>query len=417
MKKIIPTENIYLITNWENYFNALNQIKEIETDFKETRIIVEPKSLDTAPAIALAVKYLVEKEGINLDEPIIEVHSDHYITEEKKFLALAELALKETGDKVGAIGITPTKVETGYGYIMKGGKEGNHFLVSSFVEKPDYKTASEYVASGDYLWNAGMYLFTPKTLARELKLHAPEIYSIYKENYENFLKKFTGLSPISFDVAVSEKSNKVIVFEGDFGWNDIGSFDSLAELNLSGANPRHVNIDSKNVFIQSPGDRLVATVGVENLIIVDSSDSLLIQKKGRGQEVKKVVKLLKEKGMKEIEHNLIGYRPWGKYEVLIDRPDHKVKKITVYPGASLSLQSHERRAEHWVVIKGLAKIVNDDREIFLKRNESAYIPIKTKHRLSNPGKSDLEIIEVQTGDYLEEDDIKRYDDVYNRIEK
>jgi mannose-1-phosphate guanylyltransferase/mannose-6-phosphate isomerase len=415
MKKIIPPENIYLITNRENFFNALNQIKEIADDFKEAQIIVEPKSLDTAPAIALATRYLVEKVNINPEETIIEVHSDHYITEENKFLELARLALRETGDNVGAIGITPAKAETGYGYIKKGKKKGSHFSVSRFVEKPDHETASGYVASGDYLWNAGIYLFTPKTLARELELHAPEIFSIYKKDYKTFLKNFSSLGPISFDVAISEKSSSIIVFEGDFGWNDIGSFDSLAELNLPGANPRHISIDSKNIFIQGSGDRLVATVGVEDLIIVDSSDSILIQKKGRSQEVKKVVERLKEKGMKEVEHNLIGYRPWGKYEVLIDRPNHKVKKLIVYPGAKLSLQSHERRAEHWVVIKGTAKIVNGGKETSLKKNESTFIPVKTKHRLSNPGKADLEIIEVQTGDYLEEDDIRRYDDVYNRL--
>jgi mannose-1-phosphate guanylyltransferase/mannose-6-phosphate isomerase len=414
MKKIIPAKNIFFITNQENFFSTLHQIRQIEKKFDDTQIIVEPASLNTAPALALGVKYLTDRRKIKADEPIIEAPSDHHIKNEKEFCRLAKMALNNLNNNVGAIGMVPEKIETGYGYIKKGEKKGSHFSVSRFIEKPNYETASGYVASGDYLWNAGIYLFTPKTLARELKLHAPEIYSIYKENYHQFIKGFISLKPVSFDNAVSEKSKKLVVFEGKFGWSDIGSFDALAEAG-DRSHDRHISINSKNIYAKSATNKLIATIGVEDLIIIENDDSILIQRKGHGQDVKKIVEHLKDKCFKELEHNLFVHRPWGRYEVLIDKPRHKVKKITVYPGAYLSLQSHNRRAEHWVVIKGAADIVNGDKKIRLKENESTYIPIKTKHRLGNPGKADLEIIEVQTGDYLEEDDIKRYDDVYNRM--
>jgi len=413
MKKFIPVRNIYLITNQENLFNALNQIKEIDKNFRDDQLIIEPASLDTAPAIVLAVKYLKEVKRINKDEPIIEVHSDHYIKNENKFTQVAKNALKKLGDNLGAIGIAPVKIETGYGYIKKGKKIGSYYRVEKFVEKPDYETAKAYLASKKYLWNGGMYLFTPKTLERELRLHAPQIYSLYEKSYNEFLSGFPKLKPISFDLAVSEKSKQMIVFEGDFGWTDIGSFDALIEAGAP-AHQRHVGIDSKNIYAQSAGNKLIATIGVNDLIIIENDDSILIQRKGKSQDVKKVVQHLKDKGFKELEHNLLVHRPWGKYEVLIDKPKHKVKKITVNPGAYLSLQSHEHRAEHWVVIKGTAEVVNGENKIRLKENESTYIPLKTKHRLGNPGKGPLEMIEVQTGDYLEEDDIKRYDDIYKR---
>ncbi|MEK7097298.1 MAG: cupin domain-containing protein, partial [Patescibacteria group bacterium] len=236
------------------------------------------------------------------------------------------------------------------------------------------------------------------------------------EESELFLEKFKSLPSISIDFAISEKSDKVVVFEGDFGWSDIGSFDGLAEI-LSGKdeNSRHIGIDSKNIFIHSTNNRLITTIGVEDLIVVENNDSILIQKRGRSEDVKKIVRHLKDNKFREIDHNLIVYRPWGKYEVLIDSPAHKVKKITVYPGAKLSLQAHYHRAEHWVVVRGSAKIINGENELSLRENESSYIPAMTKHRLENPGKVDLEIIEVQTGNYLEEDDIIRYDDEYKRM--
>lgn len=413
----MPAENIFLITNKENYFNAFNQIREVENSYQKENVLVEPLSLNTMPAITYAVKHLAEKVKINADDPIIILPSDHYIGAKEKYLELVKTAMSAVNGHIGTIGVTPKSPETGLGYIKKGEKTNNHYAVAEFKEKPDFETAASYVNSGEYVWNAGMYIFTIRTFVREIHEHAPEIYNLMVKSFADFIANFSALPSTSIDYAISEKSKKVIVFEGEFDWNDIGSFEALIGIlkKMNKDNSRHISIDSKNVYIHSEGDKVIATIGVEDIIVIENKDSILIQKKGRGEDVRKVVEALKEKKIKELEHNLIVHRPWGKYEILIDEPRNKVKKITVYPGAKLSLQSHFHRAEHWVVIKGTAKIVNGDNEILLRENESTFIPSLTKHRLENPGKFNLEIIEVQTGEYLEEDDIERYNDVYDRI--
>ena len=417
MKEVVPETNIYFVTNGDNYYNVLNQIREIYPDFLESQVLKEPKSLNNMPALALAAKYL--KDVIKIDEtaPIIEVHSDHYIGNRPAYAKIAKNALSKIGDNIGTIGIVPTKPDTSFGYIKKGENLGDYYKVETFKEKPDKKTAEEFFASGEYLWNAGMYLFNIKTLADEMKNHAPEFYSLFEKDYDTFLKDFQNLPAIAIDYAIAEKSNKLITFEGDFDWSDVGSFDVLAEIlgRKKDENPKHVSIDSKNVFAYSVNDGLIVTSGLEDVIVIENNDSILVQKMGESNDgVKKVVEYLKEKNYPELSDNVIGYRPWGKYEVLIDEDNHKVKKITVYPGAKLSLQSHNRRAEHWVVVKGTAEIVHGEDLLTLEENESTFIPIGTKHRFGNPGKTNLEIIEVQTGDYLEEDDIVRYEDVYQR---
>lgn len=416
MREIMTADDIFLVTNKENYFNVFNQIKEINKNFKEDRVLTEPMSLNTAPAITYAAKVLAEKIRMPLDKPILFVPSDHYIKESISFCKLIKHAEVVLGNAIGTIGITPAKPETGYGYIRKGEKneKNGYFKVTEFKEKPDKATAEKYIETGEYVWNSGMYLFNLHTFIRELRKYAPEIYALMIQPMEKFIDKFSTLPSISIDCAISEKSDNVIVFEGEFGWSDIGSFDSLAEITACDANPRQVNIDSRNIFVHTESNRLVATLGVEDLNIIETADSILVQKQGKAEDVKKIVDYLKENNMRELEHNLIVHRPWGKYEVLIENPVHKVKKIIVYPGAKLSLQSHYHRVEHWVVVKGIAKIIHGEKEIFLRENESTFIPTLTTHRLENPGKINLEIIEVQTGNYLEEDDIIRYEDVYNR---
>ncbi|MBU4257327.1 mannose-1-phosphate guanylyltransferase/mannose-6-phosphate isomerase [Patescibacteria group bacterium] len=416
IRKIMPAENIILVTNKENFFNVFNQIKDVYKDFSKERILTEPVSLNTAPAIAYAVKYLLEEMKINDKAPIIILPSDHYIGDTGNYLNLVKKAMAEIGDNIGTIGIVPNKPETGFGYIKKGERQNGYYKVCDFKEKPDKETAKMYVQSGQYLWNSGMYLFNAETFARELKAHSPEIYQIFSKDYSGFIKDFKKMPAISIDMAISERSGKVVVFEGDFRWSDIGSFDSLSEIHQDkNSKSRHISIDSKNVFAHSSNNRLIATLGVEDIIVVESSDCILVQKKGHSEEVRKIVDYLKRNRIKELEHNLIVYRPWGKYEILIDADNHKVKKITVYPGAKLSLQAHRHRAEHWVVVKGAAKIINSDKEIILKENESTFIPAFAKHRLENPGNINLELIEVQTGSYLGEDDIIRYDDDYERV--
>ena len=412
---VIPKDNIFLVTNDENYFNVLHQIREVYPKFKKDRIIVEPASRSTMPAITLAVKYLKDKIKIKDNEPIIEVHSDHYIGR-KKYLDVVKRAMKEVGDNIGTIGIIPTKADIGLGYIKKGEKQKGYYKVSEFKEKPDQKTAEKYVKSGKYLWNAGMYIFNTKTFSEELEKYVPEIHSLFSKKFEEFAKRFKNLPSIAIDVAISEKSKRVVVFEGDFDWSDIGSFDVLSEIlnRTKKKNIKQISIDSNNVFTHSDSDRMIVTSGVDDVIVVDNNDVILVQKKGKSEDVKNVVEYLKKNNYPELEHNIIVYRPWGEYEILIESPGYKVKKITIYPKAKLSLQSHKMRSEHWVIAKGKAKITRGNEVIELKENESAFIPMKTKHRLENNTKNNLEIIEIQVGKYLKEDDIVRYEDIYNR---
>lgn len=417
MSGAISKDNIFLITNEENYFNVYNQIKEIYSKFKKDRIIIEPKSLSTAPAIALAVSYLKNSIGVSEKDPIVFLPSDHYIAEKDMYLKIVKKAMSEVGDRVGIIGVTPRKPDMGFGYIEKGKKERNYFRVAAFKEKPDCKTAEQYVKAGSYLWNAGMYIFNAETFSRELKKHAADIYSIYSKNYPEFLKNFKKLPSISIDYALAEKSDNVIAFEGEFGWSDIGSFDELAEISERNKkiNRKQVNINSKNVFVCSDNDRLVATVGVSDINVVESYDAILIQKRGEGTQIKKVVEYLKEHKNSEVEHRLVEYRPWGKYEILFEQPNaYKVKRFDIYPKAKLSLQSHKKRSEHWVVVKGKAKVTKGNETFILKAGESAFIPAGTIHRFENPTNAITQFVEVQLGSYLEEDDVARYEDDYNR---
>ena len=407
MLKVLPAQNILLVSNEKNFFNVYNQIKDICADFNKEQILIEPESLNTAPAIAYAMKYLNDELKVEKDAPVIILPADHHIGKKKDYQTLVKKAFREIGDNIGTIGITPTKPETGYGYIKKGKKLNGFFKVDEFKEKPDKKTAQKYLKSGKYVWNSGMYIFNYQTFLAEIKKYAPEIAQMMEKDLSKFLKLFKKLPSISIDYALSEKSDKVVVFEGEFGWSDIGSFDSLADvlLNKKDKDNRHVKIDSTNTFIHSETDKLIATIGVNDLIIVENNDSILIQKRGESERVKEVVAFLKEKKLKEIDNNVILHRPWGKYEVLINGKHHGVRKLTIYPGKSLSLQMHKKRAEHWVVIKGVAKVIKNKEEIILRSNESIFIPSSTRHQLSNPSDVNLEIIEVQTGSYLGDDDI------------
>lgn len=417
MQKVMPANDIYLVTNQENYFNVFNQIREIYPEMSKEQIIIEPISLNTAPAILLAVKYLSSQIKVDKNDPLIFLPADHYIGMPEKFVKTVKSALENVADNVGTLGITPTGPETGFGYIEKGVCKGNYNIVKSFKEKPNRAMAEKYLASGRYVWNSGMYLFNTKTFVGELEKHAPKLFEHYKKTYENFLGDFGQLEPEPIDTAISEKSDTVIVFEGNFDWSDIGSFDVLSKIAAknNAISTKHVFVDSNNVYAHSESGKMIATLGVDDVIVIESNDVVFVQKRGKSEDVKKVVNYLKQNDCREVEHNIVVYRPWGKYEVLVgDASTHKVKKLTVFPGASLSLQSHENRSEHWVVVKGTAKVVNGENLLTLHENESTYIPAKTLHQLSNPSPESLEIIEVQTGNYLGEDDIVRYKDEYDR---
>jgi len=410
MAQIMPAKNIMVVSNQSNFFNVYNQLKEINSNFTKEQILIESASLNTAPAIAYAMKHLKDELHIDKDAPVVILPADHYIGKNKKYLTLIKEALKQVGNNIGTIGITPTKPETGYGYIKKGKKMNGFFKVDEFKEKPNKETAEKYLDSGEYVWNSGMYIFNYQTFLAEIIKYSPKIGKSMQKSMTVFLKNFGKLPSISIDYALSEKSKKVVVFEGEFGWSDIGSFDSLADVLLKkrDRDSRHIKIDSKNIFIHSETNKLIATLGVEDLIIIENNDSILIQKRGESERVKEVVDFMKEKEMREIDNNVIVHRPWGKYEVLIDGKHHKVRKLTIYPGEYLTMQLHHHRVEHWVVIKGSAEVIKNNETFVLKNNESIFIPESTKHRLGNPGRVSLEIIEVQTGTYFGDDDIKTF---------
>ena len=407
MRDMMPAKNIFFISDGENFFNVFNQIKEVDGEFKREQILVEPVSINTAPAIVLAMKYLNDVKKIGEDVPVIILPADHYIKNKREFLRVMKKAVKNVNGYVGTLGITPTKPETGYGYIKKGKKLKNFYEAEEFKEKPDKKNAQKYLKSGDYVWNSGMYIFNYKTLKEEIKKYVPEIYSFIGKRMDVFLSNFKKLPSISIDYAISEKSDKVIIFEGNFGWSDIGSFDGLADVLLKKPrkNERHIKINSENIFIHSETNKLISTMGVRDLIIIENNDSILIQKRGESENVREVVDFLKKKKIREINHNVIVHRPWGKYEMLIDGSRHKVRKLIIYPGEHLSMQLHHHRSEHCIIIKGKAKVISGRRKVFLGANESILIPQSTKHQIINPGKVNLEIIEVQTGDYLKDDDV------------
>lgn len=299
MRKAMPAENIFIVANGEESCNLIfSQIKEIEKEFERSHILMEPDKKDTAPAIAFAVKSLQDNFGVSDDSSIIILPSDHHISNEGAYVEVVNKALDLVADNVGTIGITPTKPATGYGYIKKGEltKDG-YYKAEKFKEKPDKEKAEEYLKSGDYVWNSGMYIFSPKTFKEEVEKYAPELSGAMKMDIRDFVSKFKDLTPISIDYAISEKSDKVIIFESDFGWNDVGSFDSLAEIMSTVAkttkNPeKHVSEQSKDVFVHNETGQLVATVGIEDVVVVVTKDAILIQKKGSGEEVKKIAKEL-----------------------------------------------------------------------------------------------------------------------------
>lgn len=294
-RDMLPRERIFFVTSDSHALHVLDQIRAIEEGFLAAQVIIEPAARNTAPAITLAMKYLSDSVRIDPGETVLFLPSDHYIGKREAYLACMRSVLEMTDDRVGTIGIVPTRAETGYGYIRKGVKqEGGAFAVSTFKEKPDSITAQQYIDSGEYLWNSGMYFFNGRTFFQELATYAPEIAVRSSESLEVFLEGYGELPCVSIDYALSEKSKRVVVFEGDFGWSDIGSFDSLADIAPHNPSARHVGIDSENIYTYSEENRLIATIGVRDLIVVESGGSILICERGRSEDVKKMVEKLRE---------------------------------------------------------------------------------------------------------------------------
>ena len=410
------------ICNEEHRFFVAEQLREID---KLGSIILEPVGRNTAPAIALAALSSLEGE----DPLLLVLAADHVIQNEAAFTktVMNAIPLAEAG-KLVTFGIVAHEPNTGYGYIKKGESQGPGFAVDAFVEKPSIEVAKEYLESADYFWNSGMFLFKASRYLEELEKHRPDIYEacrlsmkdISKDN--DFLRVneavFSACPSDSIDYAVMEKTHDAVVVPMDAGWSDIGSWSSFWNISEKDQNGNAVHGDvmlheSNNCYVRTDG-KLVAAIGVDHLVIVSTKDVLVVAHKDSVQDVKVVAQQLRSESRTEWEHHREVYRPWGKYDLIDSGERYQAKRITVKPGAKLSVQMHHHRAEHWVVVSGTAKVTNGEKTFILSENESTYIPIGVVHALENPGKVDLELIEVQSGSYLGEDDIVRFEDRYGR---
>lgn len=420
-------KEILTVTNRDLYFQTEDDYRTVNSKGLPTSFILEPIGRNTAPAIATAALHVAEAYGN--DAILLVLSADHLISNGSAFRD-AVIRAKELAQKglLVTFGIQPSAPETGYGYIEADGDR-----VRQFVEKPSLEKAQEYLASGHYLWNAGIFAFGVDVLLAELNKYAPEILQKSNECFQvsrqvkgdGFSQMeldadlFEQLPNVSIDYALMEKSRQVAVISCDIGWSDIGSWNAISELvdademgnRIVGEALLH---DARNCYIQS-AERVVGAVGVEDLIIIDTPDALLVADKSRTQEVKQIVGQLKRQGNETYRLHKQVYRPWGTYTVLEEGARFKIKRIVVKPGAMLSLQMHHHRSEHWIVVSGVAKVINGDREIIVNTNESTYIPAGHKHMLENPGVVDLVMIEVQSGEYLGEDDIVRFEDKYGRV--
>ena len=413
-----------VICNEEHRFLSAQQLLEIGE--KRGTILLEPIGRNTAPAVALAALVAAP------DDVLLVLPADHAIPNHKALCTVIENgAVMARAGKLVTFGIVPTAPETGYGYIQRGGKVETGFDVQRFVEKPALETAKNYLASGDYYWNSGMFMFTARQFLTELALHAPDILEVCKAAVAQIepdidfrrvpLELFSTCRAESIDYAVMEKTRAAVVLPLDAQWNDLGAWDALWETSAQDAEGNVLTGDVlcegvSNSYIHSHS-RLIAAVGLDNAIIVETADAVLIADRNRVQDVKRIVQRLEKEGRSEGVSHVLVYRPWGSYESLAIGEGYQVKHIVVKPGGSLSLQMHHHRAEHWVVIKGSATVTNGDRVFTLQANESTFIPLGSKHRLQNLSEEPVELIEVQTGSYLAEDDIVRFEDIYGRVKK
>ncbi|EZH76497.1 mannose-1-phosphate guanyltransferase [Ectopseudomonas composti] len=416
-----------LVANQEHRFIVQEQLEQI--DQQAQLLLLEPFGRNTAPAVAMAALQLMA-EG--RDELMLVLPADHVLDDQQAFrqaLALATVAA-EKGEMV-LFGVPANRPETGYGYIR--GKVDEALpdgvaRVASFVEKPDALRATEYVKSGDYYWNSGMFLFRASRFLEELKQHDVDIYDTCLLALERSQRKDAeiAIDPATFaccpdnsiDYAVMEKTQRACVVPLTAGWNDVGSWSSIWEVHDKDDAGNVISgdvllEDSRNCLVHGNG-KLVSVLGLDDIVVVETKDATMIAHKDRVQDVKKLVNKLDEQGRSETQNHCAVYRPWGSYDSVDMGGRFQVKHITVKPGAQLSLQMHHHRAEHWIVVSGTARVTCDDREFLLTENQSCYIPMTSVHRLANPGKIPLEIIEVQSGTYLGEDDIERLEDVYGR---
>ena len=418
----IASRGPLVIANEEHRFVAADQLQQVGA--APAAIILEPVGRNTAPAIAAAA---LEATRDGADALLLVLPSDHVITDEATFRSVVQAATSaaESG-KLVTFGIVPTGPETGYGYIKAADGQGLR-AVERFVEKPDLETASGYVASGQYYWNSGMFLFKASRYLQELERFQPAMLAGSRTAWQQSRRDadftrldkeaFTAVPSDSIDYAVMEKTADAVVIPLDAGWNDVGSWTALRDVSQQdGDGNAHqgdvIAIDCRNTYAY--GQRLVAMVGLDDVIVVETDDAVLVGKADRMQEVKTVVAQLKADGRSEASWHRKVYRPWGAYDSIDNGERFQVKRITVKPGGTLSLQMHHHRAEHWIVVSGTAEVTRGDEVLLLSENQSTYIPLGVTHRLRNPGKLPLELIEVQSGSYLGEDDIVRFEDTYGR---
>lgn len=418
------------VTSRDFYFYTRDLYANVREDAAGFPFLLEPVGRNTAPAIAMAARMVAAQHGA--DALMLVMPADHLIRDEDRFRTAVDeaRALAARGYLV-TFGVYPTHPETGYGYIRKGdaiaGSAGHE--VAAFVEKPDAATAQGYLESGDYDWNSGMFCFAAGAFLDAVDAHAPDVAACTAACFEQIepavqpveipRELFERCPKISIDYAVMERADNCAVVAGEFGWSDIGTWQAMSELYESDEAGNRilgkaVLVDSRDCFVQGE-DRVVAAVGVDKLVIVDTGDAVLVAARDSAQNVGAVVDELTEWSHEAAVYHRTVHRPWGSYSVLEDADDCKVKRLVVKPGQVLSLQRHERRSEHWTVLSGSAKVRLGEREFTLEAGESTFVPARTLHRLENAGEEDVHLIEVQTGDYFGEDDIVRYEDIYGRV--
>ena len=434
---VANVSEVVIVTNRETYFLTKDECVDAKSGVSQLGFILEPSARNTAAAIGVAAEVVRQQHGA--DAIMLVMPADQLVEDEAAFGAAVEHAARAAQEgRIVTFGIRPTKPETGYGYIEfeskpLPGADAVHKVVQ-FVEKPQLSVAQELIADGRHLWNAGMFCFTAETMLAELEKYAPTVLepaiaavtdakrSTSKDGYtvELDAAQFSRAEDISIDYAVMERSDNVNVVPCEMGWSDIGSWLSISELTAPDARGNRIHGEAElyevdNCFIRSEDGRMIGAVGVQDLIVVDTADALLIASRDRAQDVKQIVAKLKKVNHDAFRLHRTVHRPWGTYTVLEEGDRFKMKRIVVKPNAQLSLQMHHHRSEHWIVVSGCADIVNGEQIISLQPNESTYIPAGHKHRLINPGVMDLVLIEVQCGEYLGEDDIVRFEDVYGRV--
>ncbi|MUK26510.1 mannose-1-phosphate guanylyltransferase/mannose-6-phosphate isomerase [Aliivibrio fischeri] len=418
----IEHEAPFFICNEEHRFIVAEQLRQKE--LIHSGIVLEPVGRNTAPAIALAALHAMNKSE---DPLLLVLAADHVIQNQSAFIDAVKQAMPQAeSGKLVTFGIVPTAPETGYGYIKKGDEliTSGAFEVSQFVEKPNLETAQSYLLSGDYLWNSGMFLFKASRYLEELNLHRPDIFTACQKAISgsrgdlDFIRldeaSFAACPDDSVDYAVMEKTQDAVVVPMDADWSDVGSFSALWEVNAKDDNGNATRGDvlteqTTNSYIYSQ-NRLVSTVGVSNLVVVETKDAVLVADKNNVQDVKSIVNQLKGLKRSECQQHREVYRPWGSHDEIAEGERFQVKHLSVKPGERTATQLHYHRAEHWVVVSGTAKVTNGDKTYLLGENESTFIPIGTAHSIENPGKVALELIEVRSGSYLQEDDVVRLED-------